>query len=148
MSGQTQSLVSFEVAHEQRHKWTTHYLCVCMCVCVSFWGPQYPHSGTGNTLQEGLVWQSSAWRLSWGEALQQPGWDKAAYPQGHGSVMVCAANLPLAIHWVWISSMGENHFDIRSLANWLLLCLWTLNSVSSLVQLRDALSKGGLCQYN
>lgn len=112
--------------HSSKDRHEQHTICVFFF--LFFWGPQYPRSGTGNTLQDGLVWQSSAWKLSWGEALQQPGWDKAAYPQGHSNVMVCAANLLLAIHWVWISSMGENHFDFRSLANWLLQCLSTLKT--------------------
>lgn len=117
-------------------------------IFFSFWEPQYPHWSSRNTLQDGLVWQSSAWKLSWGEALQQPGWDKAAYPQGHSNVMVCAANLLLAIQRVWISSTGGNHFDFLSLANWLLRCASTLNSVSDLGRHKDALSKGGFCQYN
>lgn len=62
-----------------------------------FW--EAPQSDAANAQQDGLVWQSSAWRLSWREALHQPGWDKAAFPQGHSKVSVSAADSLLAIQW-------------------------------------------------
>ena len=118
-----------EMTQEQGQKWALH----CFASPPrQLQEPQYSQSGTGNTLQDGLVWQNSARMLSRGEALQQTGWDKAAYPQGHSNVMACAANLLLAIQHAWLSSKGGNHVEFQSFANWLLLCIQTLNSVPDL----------------
>lgn len=116
--------------YEQRRKRTMHFVTLCLCfLFCCFLPPRAALLPPGHKKHSAGGGRISAPKLRveaqvWGETLQQPGCGQSCLSTGSRWRNGVAANLPLAIQRPWISSMGGNHFDIGSLANWLPGCRW------------------------